>query len=251
MTLRATIIPIGDQKSPELSPTATVGSIVTANPGTSRVFERYQIDYCCAGRVTLAEAAAKRNLNVSDVITSLRDAVRPPAADEPDWSSASMTALADHIERTHHDMLRRELPRLRAMTRKVAAAHAGNHPEVATIAEVFSGFADELEHHMMKEEQILFPALRRLEQSGVGSAGIVDGPIACMMAEHEDAGRAMESMRKLSHGYSPPQGACATYRAMLEGLAAIELDMHRHVHKENSILFPMAARRLGKDLVGA
>ena len=41
--------------------------------------------------------------------------------------------------------------------------------------------------------------------------------------------------------YTAPADACGSYRAMLEGLAAIEKDMHQHVHKENNILFPRAA----------
>jgi regulator of cell morphogenesis and NO signaling len=47
-------------------------------------------------------------------------------------------------------------------------------------------------------------------------------------------------MRGLTGGYTPPDDACTTYRALLDGLADLEADMHRHVHKENNILFPRA-----------
>lgn len=236
-------IPIGGQAAVEIGPASTVGNIVTANPGASRVFERYGIDYCCAGKRTLADAAMKKNIDVSALIEDLRQSAAARPADEPDWSAATMTELADHIEATHHAMLRRELPRLRAMTRKVATVHGERHPEMAQVAEVFERFADEMEQHMMKEERVLFPALRRMERAGGAAEMALDGPIAQMMAEHDDAGRAMETMRALTRGYAPPADACATFRAVLEGLHAIELDTHRHVHKENSILFPKAATR--------
>ena len=42
--------------------------------------------------------------------------------------------------------------------------------------------------------------------------------------------------------YTPPLDACNTYRATFDGLRQLELDMHQHVHKENNILFPKAAR---------
>ena len=38
----------------------------------------------------------------------------------------------------------------------------------------------------------------------------------------------------------PPLDACNTYRALFDSLRELEQDMHRHVHKENSILFPKA-----------
>ena len=61
-----------------------------------------------------------------------------------------------------------------------------------------------------------------------------------MEREHEVAGSALASLRRLTGGYAAPADACATYRAMIDALAALEADTHRHVHKENSILFPRA-----------
>jgi hypothetical protein len=31
-----------------------------------------------------------------------------------------------------------------------------------------------------------------------------------------------------------------TYRALLDGLAELEADLHFHIHEENNILFPLA-----------
>lgn len=223
---------------------STVGGIVAANPAASRVFEHFGIDYCCAGRVSLADAAASRGIRLEELIEALSRAERPPLDQEPDWSSASMTALADHIEQKHHGLLRRELPRLRAMTTKVAAVHGGHHPEMVEVAEIFDSFADELEAHMLKEEHVLFPLLREFERTGQAPAGVEEGPIAGMIHEHDEAGQALRRMRELTADFTPPHDACATYRATLEGLEALERDMHRHVHKENSILFPMAVKAL-------
>ena len=45
-------------------------------------------------------------------------------------------------------------------------------------------------------------------------------------------------MRALTNDYTPPPDACGTYRALFDSLRELEQDMHCHVHKENSILFP-------------
>jgi regulator of cell morphogenesis and NO signaling len=68
----------------------------------------------------------------------------------------------------------------------------------------------------------------------------VDGPIACMLHEHDDAGAALTRLRELTNGFNPPPEACNTYRALFAGLAELEDDLHRHIHLQNSVLFPAA-----------
>src|SRR5690606_19388029 len=111
------------------------------------------------------------------------------------------------------------------------------------VRETLREFSEELMSHMLREERILFPMIRRLEVGDrlldFHNDSIVQ-PIQHMEMEHTDAGESLERMRTLTDGYTPPQWACNTYRAMLDGLARLERDMHQHVHKENSILFPRA-----------
>jgi regulator of cell morphogenesis and NO signaling len=225
---------------PSIAPSATVGQIVSDNPAAARVFESHGIDYCCGGSVSLADACARRRLGLEQVIREINAAAAAPQ-DEPDWAQASMTHLADHIERRHHDFLRAELPRLAGLTRKVAAVHGDAHPELREVAEVFASLAAEMFDHMKKEELVLFPVLRSMERGVAPPMGLAR-PIACMVREHEDAGAALAKLRGLTGNYAPPPGACATYTAMLEGLRRLEEDLHLHVHKENNILFPKARR---------
>lgn len=63
-----------------------------------------------------------------------------------------------------------------------------------------------------------------------------------MEHEHDDAGRALARMRELTGGYVPPEGACNTFRGLYHGLEAFEAALHAHIHLENNILFPRAAR---------
>lgn len=222
---------------------STIGGLVAEQPGRARVFERLGIDYCCAGRKPLLDACAARGLDAGDVVRALEAEDARGAGSETDWTREPASALADHIEATHHAYLRAELPRLEAMIAKVVKAHGARHPELAALQGVFAGCRAELADHMEKEERVLFPWVRRLEAGKAGSGyppWSVARPVACMEHEHEAVGRALERMRELTGGYRPPEGACTTYRAMLHALAELEADTHRHVHKENSILFPRA-----------
>jgi regulator of cell morphogenesis and NO signaling len=164
----------------------------------------------------------------------------------------SLTELADHIEQTHHTYLRSEFPRLDWLTRKVASVHGEHEPRLRQIRMTFLEFVQELSSHMMKEEQFLFPMLRRLEASKSSVAfhcGSLANPIGQMELEHQSAGSALERFRELSDGYNAPDWACNTFRAMLDALAHLERDMHQHVHKEENILFPRAIK-LEAELAG-
>ena len=222
----------------------TVGEWVTERPSRSRVFERFGIDYCCGGKQPLDAACSKAGHALNDVLEALDESDACSAGEEDvDWSQGKMTDLTDHIVSTHHAYLRRELPRLEAMGAKVVAAHGDRHPEVVTCQEVFTSLRAELESHMDKEEQILFPMIKSLD--GAESVpqfhcGGIENPIAGLEDEHDNAARALRKLRALTNEYEPPDEACNTYRAWLDGLHEVEADMHRHVHKENNILFPQA-----------
>jgi regulator of cell morphogenesis and NO signaling len=222
----------------------TVGSIVTKNPGIARVFETLGIDYCCGGKQTLAVACREKGLDPQAVLRALQNENRARTDnDSPDVTSMSLTELADHIEKTHHAYLREELPRLAAMTKKVADRHGGHDPRLREVQKTFGAMALELSQHMFKEEQCLFPMIRQLEASERPAAlhcATVANPIRQMELEHDDAGTALVRLRELTDGFSPPEWACNTYRALLAGLAYLERDMHAHIHKENNVLFPSA-----------
>jgi len=228
-----------------LETTMTVGELVKDRPARSRVFEQLRIDYCCGGKVPLAEACARRGLDADDVLRQIQQA---DAEDQRyvDADAMGLAELADHIEQTHHAYLREELPRLDAMSRKVAAVHGDGEPRLNALREVFVGFRDELLSHMIKEEQILFPMIRELERAETLPAfhcGSVANPIRVMEHEHDGAGDALGRFRELTDGYSPPDWACNTFRALYDALRTLEANMHQHVHKENNVLFPKALAR--------
>ena len=223
---------------------APVGAWVAEHPSTARLFERLGIDYCCGGKRPLADACRTRGLLPQDVIAELQTTLDATSDEGRNWNEVSLSDLCDHIEQTHHAYLKEELPRLTAIVAKVVNAHGDRHPELAHLQQAFLALRAELEPHMQKEERVLFPAIRRLERSPVPPQfpfGSVAGPIHVMEEEHDHAGACLAAIRELTEDFRIPEGACNTYRVMLDSLRELEADMHQHVHKENNILFPRAA----------
>ena len=66
-----------------------------------------------------------------------------------------------------------------------------------------------------------------------------------MVIEHDRAGELLALLRAVTDGYRVPADGCASYRSLYERLAALELDTHVHIHKENHVLFPAALRLAG------
>lgn len=227
-----------------IDPSVTVGQLVAEQPNRSRLFEELSIDYCCGGKQPLQEACGARGIDLDKVLARLETLPRPgTATTEADFTNMPLEELADNIENTHHDYLRRELPRLSGMVTKVADVHGEKDARLSDLAGVFAGFCEEISNHMMKEERILFPAIRMLA-AGETQTGFcfstIAMPIGVMEAEHQQAGDALGRMRELTDGFTAPEWACNTYRALLDGLRELEQDMHQHIHKENNVLFPRA-----------
>ncbi len=227
--------------APTLDLTSPVSEWILDTPARARVFERYGIDYCCGGKKPLGQACARRGLDPSALMQELRQTGRSStAADERDWTHATLTELADHIEQTHHAWLKRELPRLVALADKVNRVHGRNHSWLAELQTTVDAIAAEMQSHLFKEEHVLFPLIRRLEQGAGPGPMPVNGPISVMEHEHDHVAALLDKNRRLTNDFTPPADACNSFRTLLDGLRELETDTHRHIHKENNILFPRA-----------
>ncbi len=212
-----------------------VGQIAAEHPLATRVFARHGIDFCCGGGRPLQEICEGKGLDVASIVTEIEAELSEDDGAAARWDDAEPSDLIDHIIATYHRPLMEELPRLEFMADKVNRVHGDKMPDVLPqLLSTFLALKAELDAHMQKEEQILFPMIR----SGQGSQATA--PMSMMEHEHESAGSALAKLRDLTNDYTVPEGACNTWRALWVGLEQLETDMHEHIHLENNILFPKA-----------
>lgn len=218
-----------------VTPAHTLADLATTRAGASRVFQRHGLDFCCGGRVSLAEACAERKLDVAALIEEIESEVREATGFDR-WDERPLPDVIDHVLGHFHEPHRRELPRLREMAEKVERVHADKASCPRGLALYLAQLTEELEQHMQKEEQILFPLLRS------DRAFMAAGPIQVMEEEHRDVAEHLARLRELTGDYTPPPEACGTWTALYLGLAELQHDLMEHVHLENNVLFPRALR---------
>jgi regulator of cell morphogenesis and NO signaling len=222
-----------------IDPSMTLGDIVTLRPSLAADLERRGLDYCCHGNRTLEEAARDAGLDAQTVAEELSAAhVAQPAAE---WASLGLAELVDHIETVHHHYLWAEMPRISALVDKIVTVHGERHSELAEVQRLYTELRADLEPHLTREEQELFPVIRQLaatsDASGSDHRELV-AQIEALGAEHETVGDLLDQLNGVTSGYETPADGCASYAACYQALAHLEADTHLHVHKENNVLFP-------------
>jgi len=220
---------------PAITADASLASLATSWAGASRVFLRHGLDFCCHGQQTVAAACTKKGLDVEQVLGELRTELLPAGPAER-WDDLPLSHLLVHILDHYHAGHRAELPRLLQMAERVEAVHAAKADCPRGLAAHLRHVAHELEQHMQKEEQVLFPMFL------AGNGTRASDPISVIEAEHEEHGRNLERLRQLAHDFVPPAQACGTWRALYLGLQELERDVMQHIHLENHVLFPRAMR---------
>ncbi len=226
----------------------TVAEVVTSNIKTADIFKKNGIDFCCGGQVLVSDICKRKNIDY-EVLKQQIYNLDTVKVEERDFNSWDLNRLVDYIVDKHHTYVKEAIPLILVYAAKVAKVHGHHYTEVVQINKLFVDLASELESHMMKEEKVLFPFVKKLFQTtqsgdsiGAPHFGTVNNPIRMMEAEHDTAGAIINKIASLSNQFSPPSDACNTFRALYAKLFEFQDDLFQHIHLENNILFPKAIK---------
>ncbi|WP_447872395.1 iron-sulfur cluster repair protein YtfE [Serratia fonticola] len=211
----------------------SLGALAIAIPRASKLFRDYDLDFCCGGKQTLERAASRKELDL-DKLESQLAALAADSVDTRDWRLAPLAEIIDYILPRFHQRHREQLSELVLMAEKVERVHGDKPTCPRGLAKQLNLIRLDLENHMMKEEQILFPLIKQ----GMGQQAA--GPISVMEHEHDEAGEQLEVVKFLTNNVTPPEGACNTWQALYNGINTFISDLMEHIHLENNLLFPRA-----------
>ena len=227
----------------------TVGALVADDFRTVRVFEKHGIDFCCGGRVSLAEICRENGLDLATLQQEIAEVKNTPVDRGHNYSAWALPFLADYIVNTHHIYLNENTAQIAAYTNKIAEVHGSHHPEVIEIASIFARIATDMAAHLREEEEVLFPAIKRIDAARragntpeAADVATIRTTLVTLDHQHQEIGDAVHDIRRLAKGYAIPEDVCNTFAITYQKLQEFEDDLHKHVHLENNILFPKAGQ---------
>ncbi|MTI56686.1 MAG: iron-sulfur cluster repair di-iron protein [Geosporobacter ferrireducens] len=219
-----------------------IGEIATIFPKATEIFMAYEIDFCCGGDRALEVVIKEQNIHEEELLGRLNDAYAAfdkLASESRDWRMASSAELIDFIVNKHHTFMREELPTTEKLLNKILRVHYVENGEILSrLHKLFNNLKSEIEEHLIKEEEILFPLIKKYEKNPTDET---KEDIFRVMNEteneHDKAGDILKEMRKITDGYQVPELGCSSFERTYEKLKAIESDLFHHIHLENNILF--------------
>lgn len=212
----------------------SLADIAQTIPGASAILNQYRLSFCCGGQHTLREATSKAKISAEDVHQALVNLL-PLSSSGENWQEASNEALINHLLERYHQVHRQQLTELIRLSERVESVHSNKPDCPLGLADHLKYMKHELEAHMQKEEQILFPMLVK------GMQQMAAGPVAVMRQDHDDHLDAIHQLDIISHHMQAPEGACNTWKALYLGLRQFKEDLLQHITLENEILFARVA----------
>ena len=226
----------------QISNKSTLGEIVLMFPGAVEIFNDNRIDFCCGGHRNLDEAIKEKGINGPNLILELNDKYQKSLKSNSgirDWRQASTMELIDFILNTHHVFMKKELPEIADMLFLVLKVHfASNGESLLKIHKLFGTLRTEIEEHLIKEEENLFPLIQDYTATNnPDKLRLIEQYIADTENEHETAGAIIHQIEEITNNYTPPPEACTTYELVYKKMDLMFKDLFNHIHLENNVLF--------------
>jgi regulator of cell morphogenesis and NO signaling len=164
------------------------------------------------------------------------------------WSKASLTELLEYIEQ-HHRQIMEKVLKLQTLIEQAAELQKDEHSSTfASLERFYPVFKTKMENHFEKEEQILIPYIRQMDESNRNpdiklelQPGGIKNPISQIEYDHDKIENVMfNELRTITGNYQLPENASDAFKALYDGLKDIETNISEHINLENKILFPRA-----------
>jgi regulator of cell morphogenesis and NO signaling len=220
----------------------TLGEIVAKFPGTVSTMNKYKIDFCCGGKDRLNEVIESLKLDEISLLKEMElsvDVFQKSHSKTRSWNEESLSTIIDHILHTHHVFMKETLAEINDLMFKILKVHFKTDGEILIqVHGLFGQLKTELEAHLVKEEENLFPMILAYENTrNQDLKKEIAKYIKETENEHDVAGDVFKKLEILTNDFKAPSNACYSYQRTYELLDALEKDTFNHIHMENTILF--------------
>ena len=229
-----------------VNPNQTIGAFVEQEPAAVLVLHDLGVSLAAQRGETISAVCANLGMEVphlAEECAQAREFITPPETRETNWFLESLDDLANYIIERYHGPTYDETERITLLGDAVVEAHGDGHgPLVSRVVMLWNNLAKELLSHMRKEEMVIFPLVRQIEEGVVDEElgdlnELVTDTIASMKNEHQFSDGVLADLRTLTDDYATPPVDCPLWRAWWHALHTFDRDLRMHSHLEDDILF--------------
>ncbi len=164
------------------------------------------------------------------------------------WSKASLIELLEYIEQ-HHCKISEKLLKVQTFIEQAAELQKDQYSSTfGSLQKFYPAFKTKMESHFAKEEHILIPYIRQMDESNRNPGtklefhlSSIKNPISQLEYDHDQIENVMfDELRTITSNYQLPQNPSNAFKALYDGLKDIETNLNEHINLEHKILFPWA-----------
>jgi regulator of cell morphogenesis and NO signaling len=170
------------------------------------------------------------------------------------YKSMSMEKLIDFLRNQHHPATREKLVVLNHRLQLLLRANIYSQTDLLRVYHLLNHFKDNFEHHLHKEETLLFPFLEetvRKNSSGKCQGQLQEelfaGPLRLFRHEHQTLTLQMSQLRAVCRELKTSVKGNMAIGRLIKKIELLEEDLQDHIDLENNLLYP-SLLQLGHEI---
>ncbi|MBD0776914.1 DUF542 domain-containing protein [Maribacter sp. ANRC-HE7] len=226
----------------------TVAEVVSKKLGSDYIFNKYSIDFCCGGGLTL-EAACKEKGITFETLRQEIESLNSKIIGTSSLNDRDLGSLMLMVKTEYHPTIDHGFKEILPLASKVADVHGAVHSEVVDIKELLQAVGIYLDRTFESTINDLFPAIDTILSLDFPSAEITYKQVEALKvaveritAENNFIKGVFHKIANLSSNYTAPEEACNSYRFLYHSLQQLDNEVHEYMHFEKHVLVPKALK---------
>jgi regulator of cell morphogenesis and NO signaling len=163
------------------------------------------------------------------------------------YESWEADKLADHIVENYHRYIRQQARVVNNLVQKVAGQSTDFSPRLSLLANKTFYFIRDLLHEMVREENVVFPAIRQMvrtqrdnSQNKLSDSGSPVKMIRLASREIKLSVQNLRNLRKLTNNFQAPPGNEKIYDTLYDKMKEFESKLIPYFKLKQEVLLPKA-----------
>ncbi len=226
-----------------VSSTSHLADVVNANPGILSVLERLNIRLGFH-EATIEDICKRYGLSenlVLSVFNIYNNSAYQPQADS--LSKEDMSRLIAYLQTSHEYYSRKSFPALHNKIHRLLKEGDQNNAKI--INRFYDDYSDEMRHHFIFEESIVFPFLKDLLEKEEERAAPFD--LQLFSENHTNIEEKLSDLKNTILKYLPDSYSPSLRTEILKDIYSIEEDLKKHTAIEDKLLLPAICSLVHKN----